>query len=336
MKIWLPAVRTRSGTDVFTQRLASALDQAGHQVVVTWFPHFHEILPMLTLARPPLRTDVVHVNSWHAPFLRMDGVPLVATVHLCVHDLALRAYKTMGQRAYHATLVRFYESRTLAAAGAVTAVSQDTARRVEAAFPDLRKPVRVIHNWVDTDRFSPAAGRSSPVRRPFRLLFVGNWSPRKGVDLLGDVMRRLGPGFELHVVGLRGTARSQALANATILPRVEPARMVEIYRECDALLFPSRHEGLPYAPLEAQACGKPVIGFRTSSMPEVVVDGKTGLLARADDVAGLVASCEQLQGDRALYERLASSAREHVVRQFSEPVAIRAYEDAYQAVIDHR
>ena len=66
MRVWLPAVRAGSGSDVFTERLADGLRDAGVDVEVSWFPLRYEFLPELLRARMPRRIDVVHANSWNA------------------------------------------------------------------------------------------------------------------------------------------------------------------------------------------------------------------------------------------------------------------------------
>ncbi|MFN3594090.1 MAG: glycosyltransferase [Thiobacillaceae bacterium] len=74
---------------------------------------------------------------------------------------------------------------------------------------------------------------------------------------------------------------------------------VEAYRQADALLFPSRIEGLPLTVIEAMACGLPVIAAKSASLPEVVAHGATGLLCPVDDVGAYVSAPRTLAGDAA-------------------------------------
>ncbi|HZP87558.1 MAG TPA: glycosyltransferase family 4 protein [Burkholderiales bacterium] len=335
MNIWLPTIRAGSGTDVFTERLAGELNARGHKALITWFPHFREVLPFAMAGRMPAGTQVIHANSWHAPFMGSTKVPIVATIHHCTYDQAAMLYKSVLQRLYHSSIARRYEGRTLASAAAVTAVSQAAASGALRAFPVLAKHISIIHNWVDARAFSPGSSGARRDRKPFRLLFVGRWSRLKGIDLLPEVMRRLGPGFELRILtSLDGRVDSRtAVRDAVMLPRVAPSDMAAVYRDSDALLFPSRAEGFGYVALEAQACGLPVVAFRVSSLPEVVEHGVTGWLADLDDVEAMATFLKRLASDPALYSGMREAARARVLRNFGADAAISAYCGAYERAI---
>jgi glycosyltransferase involved in cell wall biosynthesis len=73
-------------------------------------------------------------------------------------------------------------------------------------------------------------------------------------------------------------------------------------------------EGLPYAAIEALAAGRPVVGFPTAGIPEVVVDGETGLLVPPGDVDGLAQALIRVLGDDELRERMSVGARKDAQR----------------------
>jgi glycosyltransferase involved in cell wall biosynthesis len=100
-------------------------------------------------------------------------------------------------------------------------------------------------------------------------------------------------------------------------------------QDADALLFPSRSEGLPLSVLEAMASGLPVIATRGSSLTEVVADGSSGILCLQDDVGAFSAAARCLAGDQALRQRMSNAAVERVARQFSLASTIGAYADVY-------
>src|SRR5699024_8793159 len=114
-----------------------------------------------------------------------------------IHDPALAPYKGRLRSVYHRHWIRRVERATMQRSNKIIAVSQfaaDTARRYV-----LDCPIGVIHNGVDNDTFHPPVERH--LHHPFRLLYVGSWMARKGVDLLAPVMRELGDHFELHYTG---------------------------------------------------------------------------------------------------------------------------------------
>lgn len=332
MRIWLPTIRAGSGADVYVMRLSEALGRQGVEALVTWLPHALELLPQLAPVRPPPGTAVVHGNSWSAFAFARPPLPLVTTVHHCVHEPSFAPYRSAAQALYHRAWIRPMEARSLACATRIAAVSEFTRHGVEAEFGS--RDVRVIHNGVDTDLFVPAPPSSqNRPRGPFRLLFVGNWSRRKGADVLPGLMRRLGDGFELlYTTGLRGAVARRAFPpNARWAgPVADEAGMAELYRRCDALVAPSRLEGFGYAALEAMACGKPVVAFKASSLPEVVEDGVTGCLVPLDDVERLAEACRRLRDDPALAQRSGEAGRERATQRFSFAAFGRRYVRLYE------
>ncbi len=327
--VWFPAVRAGSGTDAFTERLAKGLSARGIRTEITWLPLRAEYAPWtVPVPEVPSWASIVHVNSWlHPRFLPTD-LPVISTLHCSVHDLALRPYKRPSQRLYHAGWIRRLEVANLCRADYVVAVSHYTAKAALEAFGPRK--IEVIHNGVDTKRFRPVE-RVNP-NQPFRLLYVGNWSRRKGVDLLSGIMQKLGEGFELLYTTDRGGAHVHyALpANCHALGRLSGRALVSAYQQADALLFPSRLEGLPLTVLEAMACGIPVIAAETSSLPEVVENGLTGLLCPPDDIGAISDAARRLAADVNQWRSLRKAARQDVEARFNMEMMIDRYLALYR------
>jgi glycosyltransferase involved in cell wall biosynthesis len=320
---------------VFTQRLAEGLRQKGFRAEITWLPHHAEYAPWVVSApRPPAWANIAHVNTWlHRRFLPR-ALPIVATTHHCVHDKRLRPYKSRAQDIYHRLWIKPLEKTVLNRAKKIVAVSRYTAERTRATFSI--PGIRVVHNGIDLDgEFQPATHRQ--MHYPFRLLYVGNWSTRKGVDLLKPIMEILGPGFEL-----RYTADHKELPRSISLPknmhRIDRpptvSALAEVYRDADALLFPSRLEGFGLVALEAQTCGVPVIATHGSALPEVVEDGVTGLLCPADDLRAFAAAARRLASDRMFWHRLVVTSRDRVKRLFTMDAMLEKYIDVYLKLLN--
>jgi glycosyltransferase involved in cell wall biosynthesis len=326
--VWFPAIRAGSGADVFTERLADALNRQGIRAEITWLPHRAEYAPWsVPVPRPPEWANVVHVNTWLHPRFIPPRMPVVATMHHVVHDPAFAPYRTAAQAAYHRLWIKPIEAAVLRRAQAVTAVSNYTANQVRAVFG--RQDVTVIPNGIDTNVFRPGPDR--PPHHPFRLLFVGNWSRRKGTDLLAPIMQALGPDFELWVTsGLRDwRAKTPLPANIRFLGRVPTTdALVRVYQDADALLLPSRLEGFGLAALEAQACALPVVATDGSALPEVVKSGSTGYLCPQDDVAAFVAACHGLR-NRATGSEARTVSRQRTNHFFSIAATTKRYLDTY-------
>lgn len=330
--VWFPAIRTGSGADVFTERLASALVERGVRAEISWLPHRAEFAPWsVDRPKPPRDANVVHVNTWlHRRFIP-SHLPVVATMHHCVLDPALSPYKTYLQSTYHRFWVKSLEKRVLARACKMVAISRYTERSMHEIYGT--EGADVIPNGIDLEKFSPS-WRSAP-HQPFRLLYVGNWSARKGADLLAPIMKALGSGFELWLLaGLRGKELSGLAENIRQIPRLSDASaMVSLYRECDALMFPSRLEGFGLVAQEAQACGLPVIATNSSALSEIIEHGKTGFLCEQDNVADFVSAARSLAKNVALWSTMAKAARIHAEVHFAIDDMAERYIAVYRSVL---
>ncbi len=235
------------------------------------------------------------------------------------------------QRLYHAVWIRRLERRALQRARAAVAVSRDTAEAIQAT--GHASNVRVIYNGIDLAGPLRPTPRDIP-NNPFRLLYVGSLSRRKGADLLPAIMSRLGGDFELVYTAPTRSRVPPLPSNCHALPRAPgPEALVTVYQSADALLFPSRREGAPLAVLEAMACGVPVIAARTSSLPELVEDRRCGLLCAPDDPAAFARAARELADSVEMWRAMRQAARSRVEQRFSLDQMIDAYIAIYEEVL---
>jgi glycosyltransferase involved in cell wall biosynthesis len=327
--VWFPAVRCGTGTDVFTETLVAGLQQRGLRAEITWLPHRAEYAPWtVPVPTQPAWATVCHVNTWLHPHFIPRQLPVVATLHHSIHDPALRPYKGWLRSAYHHWWIRHIERATMRRADSVAAVSRFAADSARAQV--LGRLMQVIHNGVDTERFHPPSERQR--HHPFRLLYVGSWMARKGVDLLTPIMRELGEGFVLHYTGGAAAEKDKPgmPANMIDLGRLSGDEVVAAMQGADALLFPSRSEGLPLGVLEAMACGLPVIGARATAVTELVADGETGLLCRGESSAEFAQAAQWLANDGQLCSKMREAARQRVEAEFSSLSMIESYIRQYE------
>lgn len=315
MKIWLPYTHAPTGSTTFVKALGRWLESRGHEAVVQSFPHSFQFAPwLLKGVAPPEGTEAIIYNSWNAPAFEREGVRTICVEHLFVLDPAIRPYKSAPQAIFHELFVRSFIAHGYARADHVVTVSDYTARAVGAEFLHS-KPV-AIPNGIDVERFSPVA--APPADGPFRLLFAGTPSIRKGIDLLAPVMLGLGERFELRMTASEGDCPDLAgVATVTFLGRLQQDQMIREYATCHALIAPTRLEGLPLSVLEAMACSAPVIASDISSLPEAVDHGVTGLLCPADEPQGFIDAARSLAADLARREAMAKAARSRATERFS-------------------
>lgn len=295
-----------------------------------WFDRRFELCPsLLKTVRPPPRTDLVHTGSWQGFAFKRRGLPLVVTEHHCsIHPL-LRRYHSTPQALYHRYCVQRWNRLSYRMADSVVAVSHFAAQPLR---PMLGERLQVIHNGIDTTRFSPAP--RAPSSR-FRLLFVGNPSCWKGADLLAPLAARLGERFEVCCLsGLRSNWPKRFDAKGlTFLPRVAPVDMPEVYRSVDAVLALTRFETFGYVALEAMACGVPVVGFDSAGTAEVCAGPASALLGPVEDLEVLAGHIRELSMDVGLARRLSENGRTRAEELFSIDRCVGAYVMLYRRLV---
>lgn len=329
--VWFPAIKVGTGSDMFPLRLVDALNRRGIRAEIAWLPHRAEYAPYtVPIPKPPSWATVVHINSWlHNRFIP-EHLPLVVTLHSCVHDPAFEPYKNFLQKHYHRYWIKRLETNAIKKAHAVTAVSHYAAQQAANVFD--RQDIIPLYNWIDLNSFQPCP-KETP-NTPFRLLFVGNLSRRKGADLLPAIMQRLGPDFELHYTGTAQELGTQGQSSNNLIPLgrlSSQAELIKNYQQCDALLFPTRLEGLSLSALEAQACGLPIIGSNATSMPEIVKDRLTGRLCPIDDIEAFAAAIREIRNDHMYWQNMSEAARNNA-ELFSEKAAVNRYIEIYKTL----
>jgi len=218
-------------------------------------------------------------------------------------------------------------------ASAVVANSKGLHELAAAFDPAMEIPI--IPNGVDLEKFSlPQRDWSAP-----RLLSVGRLVYQKGFDLAMQALAGLkdlpwtwtiaGDGPQMAV--LQAMAAEHGITERIhFLGWQKAGQLKEQYGAADIFLFPSRHEGMPNAVLEAMSSGLPVVATRIAGSEELVVDGETGALVPTEDVGSLRESLRPLLVDGKMRERMGSASRLRVERSFGwQRVA-----DQYQEILE--
>jgi glycosyltransferase involved in cell wall biosynthesis len=261
--------------------------------------------------------DVVSVHWWAPGALATDG--LTVPVAITCHGSDVRLLTT-------SFLARTIGRPVLRRAAAVSAVSGLMAKDI--AEQTGRSDVEVTRMPVDDARFAPGGDRGAP---PL-ILFAGNIIRAKGVDLIlraAAELHRSGVSFRLRLVG-DGPHRGEFEALAAALgitslvewggPRAHDEMPGEFARASIFVLASRgpRGEGLPLTVAEALLSGCAVVSTPAGGVPEIVLDGETGLIARDDDAAHLAAQLGRLLADPALCQRLGAAGRARALEQHGE------------------
>lgn len=267
---------------------------------------------------------------------RRLSVPLVTTFY--GYDMSQLPREESWRRAY----------RELFAVGAAFLVE---GNHMKSALVDLGCPeekVRLQHIGVDMSRYDPSARRADPEPR---LLFCGRLTEKKGlryaIEALAVVADSV-PTVELRVVGdgeemaaMRRLAKERGVADkVAFLGRRSRSQFAEELGAAALLLQPSvtaangdSEGGAPTVIIEAQAASVPVVATRHADIPEVVVDGETGILADERDVRGLADGVLGLLGDPRAAREMGRRGRHHVERSYSTDSTTRTLEDTYSSLL---
>lgn len=329
MKVWLPAIKSGTGTDIFTVRLRDTLLRYGVEAQITWFPLWVELFPdYLRRASIPAGTDIVHANGWASEAFLNKGPAVITTVHHLVHDPFYKPHCSLAQKIYHKLHLQRRDKRSIIKADTVTAVSYYVAETVKNFSG--RKDVDVIYNWVNTQKYTPS--RQEPSSSTFRLLLTGNQSRRKGSDFLPALARELGPRFEIRCTGGLRQDHQKSLPNIKWLGKLSEPSLIDEYQHCNAVLSLSRYEGFGYTALEGMACGKPVVGFATSGLTEVAA-GTCSELVPIGDIHGLADKIRTIQSSACLQRNMGNAGRNRAETLFSERSSINNLLDLYHRTI---
>ena len=274
---------------------------------------------MGVVLRPPRDTDLVlGVDLDGFLWARRRALPFVASLKGIIAD------ELKNERGRVRALLRVqarWERSAVSRADLVMVTSRycaEVAQREYGVSPErlavVPEPID-LEVWDDQFWRAPRRERTGPV-----VLCVARMYPRKRLqDLLSAaaILRARVPGIQVRIVG-RGPewsalgrlhARLGLADSVVLLGDLPRERLAEEYVNATAFCLPSVQEGFGIVFLEAMAAELPVVACRIAAVPEVVVDGVTGLLVEPRDPGGLAEALERLVTDRALAKRLGQEGR---------------------------
>jgi starch synthase len=290
--------------------------------------------------------QLVHSHTWYANLAGhlaalMWRVPHVVTTHSLE---PLRPWKE-EQLGGGYRLSSFCERTGLLGADAVIAVSAGMRRDLLACYPEIdANRVHVIHNGIDAEVYRPQPHSDALARhgidtsRPYAI-FVGRVTRQKGLSHLLEAALLLDPRWQLVVCAGPPDTPEIAAEVAELAARVRERRgglvwiegllprdeLIALLSGAGVFVCPSIYEPFGLVNLEAMACERAVVASRVGGIPEIVVDGETGLLVDWDErdpaafARGLAAAISRVLSDPALASRMGRAGRQRVLEHFSWP-----------------
>ncbi|MDY7041901.1 MAG: glycosyltransferase family 1 protein [Chloroflexota bacterium] len=284
------------------------------------------------------RMDLIHGMAFVAPLL--SPCPTVITVF----DLSFLRFPDAFRRA-NRTYLRIFTPLSARHSKRVIAISQHTKRDVIRLLGVPAERVEVVYCGVDEDFYPRPAAEVREFRRKKELperfmLFVGTLEPRKNVRRLIEAYAQTRDlGVRLVIAGGKGwlyedifaTVEQLGLNDEVFFAGYVPAEELPLwYNAADLFVYPSLYEGFGLPPLEAMACGTPVISSNAASLPEIV--GEAGLTVAPQDVDSLAAAMRQVLTDQNLHAQLRERGLQQA-RKFSWGKAARQTAEVYRQAL---
>jgi glycosyltransferase involved in cell wall biosynthesis len=287
------------------------------------------------------RIDLVHAH-----------LPLVgALARVAARGLSTRVvYTEHNTQDCYRPASRWLNAVTYGWQQSVVAVSEEVRRSAESRIgARARGRTAVIPNGVDFERLDreAAATPAPPLPRlhpgAFLILVPATLAWRKGQDVLLSALACLEGRRPAAVAPVAVWLAGDGPERAALLSRMAAARLTAsiqllgsrpdvfaLMRRADAVVLPSRHEGHPLALLEALALGRPAIATAVGGVPEIIEDGRTGLLVPPEDAGALASAIERLRSDPALRLRMGVAAAEVIRTHFDVRRSVAVIEGLYR------
>lgn len=274
-----------------------------------------------------LALDVLHVPSYRRLLWRRPCA-LVGTIH----DLApfhVSGKYDWKRMFYGRVIVRRLARRQ----HEIIAISENTARDITKFFGLPMEDLHVIHNGLDHDRFCPGDGASARASmavsqgldRPFFLYVSRLEHPGKNhvslIDAFDQFKKQTGSPWLLALGGSdwhgaeaihAAAQRSAFAADIRFLGFVSDDLLPTLYRASSAVVYPSLYEGFGFPPIEAMACGAPVLTTHRGALAEVVRDA--AVIVDPEHIGEMANGLARLAADEALRARLVEAGTANAAR----------------------
>lgn len=245
----------------------------------------------------------------------------------------------IDRRAWEAKVRHWRPAATVPASTWLTEAACDSA--LMGSWPITRIP-----HVTDTDTFRPQSKSEArrslglPIDAPLILFLssAGITDRRKGFDLLEQALPAVSDRHKDLQVVVAGPATAGYVSASGVRIRwqgsvMNNSQLARLYAAADVLLVPSRVDNMPLTAMEAQSCGRPVVAFDIGGLPDIVLDGITGLLVPAFDVSSLAAAIIDAIVDSRGPNARGRAARNRAVASWSPSAVVPQYLAIYEAAI---
>lgn len=211
----------------------------------------------------------------------------------------------------------------------IITISKSTKKEIIELLHYPSEKISVAYPGVD-QRFKPGRKRGNK----FTIMFVGGLKKRKNPEFLLKVLAKINrPDVQLVFAGdgpLRNKLRGR---NITVTGYIPEEKKPTLYHQADVVVLPSLKEGFGMTLTEAGASGLPTVGANHYSIKEIIVDGRTGFLAKPNDVNDWASKLLQLIKDKNLCQKMGKAARRLVRTKFTWENNIKVHMKVYEDIV---
>ncbi len=237
--------------------------------------------------------------------------------------------------------VNWIVKRVLKRCDYITVTSQFLKSKVEGRLNGLTRTIAVIPFGV----VFPIENSSVPVSRPFRICYLKEHKPVYGVDILIKALSRVvkeAPDVYLTIAGKENdytgnlkklVAENNLEKQVSFAGRIGHKKVFDFIAEHHVMAMPSRFEGFGVAAAEAAACSRPVIASNIGGIPEIIIDGKTGILVPPDDEMALAEAILKLAKNIELCGKMGRAGYEFVRQHYQWDKSLDLMCELYERVI---
>lgn len=284
------------------------------------------------------KPDVIHIHSSFGPsfyrkmpfvlWAEKKKIPIVNHIHGAEFDAFYEKAASWKQRLVR----RVYNKCTR-----LIVLSEEWKERMKHIVPEEK--IVIIENYCKIPE-EIVSGR----RKPEQILFLGELGERKGcydIPLILQKVVRQHPEVKLIMAGdgdmirLQKAFADKDLSENVVFPGwVRGEEKVKLLKESQVFLFPSYHEGMPMAVLEAMGYGLGIVTTRVGGIPRLIQDGENGFCKTPGDIEAMSAAITDLLQNREKCEKLGMLARKLVSEKFGPEQHLQKVQQVYEAVTD--
>ena len=355
----LVGVRGHGGEEVYSTLLRDAAPEVFHSSATFDFHSSCDLARCRVLEEIALNRLVHPLVPFDMGFRVLDVAASADLVHVHSHPTVLRG---LGKRpvvfsatSSHYHYVRYYEGWSEERIEAAYARARKLYRRLgvldallnhgritlaytfsrwarekylQEGVPDWK--IRVLPPGFDIPEPPVRATQST-----ITFLFLGRQPKRKGGDAVLESFARLRASHpQARLLYVSDELPGSPMPGVEARPLVPATEVVDLYRAADVFVNPTRAEGFGFTNVEAQGHGLPVISSRLGAIPEVVEDGRTGMLVDPDRPEQLLDAMSLVATDSAMRSRMSVAARRNFMERFSIDAFRSSLLDIYAEAID--